>query len=95
MPGLRDGLIGTLVTRATPEACAGISFLATKVPAEERVWMQWRRHEAIKNALRRAWTAKTRTSEEILAMARDFRAVTIDTMDDLLDAVLACQARRS
>jgi hypothetical protein len=93
MPGLRDGLIGTLVTRATSEACAGIRFLATKVPVEERVWMQWRQHEAIKNALRRAWTAEIRTSAEILAMTRDFRAMTIDDADDLLDAVLGSLER--
>ena len=87
MPGLRDGLTGTLVTRATPEACASLQKLARLVRPDQRVWMQWRYNEAVKNALRLAWTARTRTTAEILAIARDFRAVTIDNSNDLLDAV--------
>jgi hypothetical protein len=93
MPGLRDGLTGELVMRATPEACAGLRALAKQVPADQRVWIQWRHHEAIKNALQRAWTARSRSSSDVLKMARDFRVVTIDTGDDLLDAVLTSLER--
>ena len=60
MPGLRDGLTGALVTRGTLEACESLQTLADLVPPDQRVWMQWRHNEAVKNALRLAWTARTR-----------------------------------
>ena len=90
IPDLRDGLTGALVTRGTSEACASLRIADLVSPAQ-RIWIKWRHHEALKNAFRRAWTA--RTSSEILAIARDFRAVTIDTANDLLDAVLASLER--
>jgi hypothetical protein len=93
LPDLREGLTATLVTRATPEACASLRWLATQVPSDQRIWMRWRHHEAIKNALRRTWTARSRSSSDLLAMTRDFRALTIDTADDLLEAVIASLER--
>ncbi|HKP01924.1 MAG TPA: hypothetical protein VJU77_01060 [Chthoniobacterales bacterium] len=93
MPGLRDGLTGALVTRATLEACASLRALADLVPPDQRVWMQWRHNEAVKNALRLAWTARTRTPAQIIAIARDFRVVAIDTIDELLEAVEASLER--
>lgn len=93
MPGLREGLTDELVTRATSEACASLRFLADQLPADQRVWMRWRHHEAMKNAFQRAWTARTRTSDEILSIARDFRMVTIDTVDELLEGVIASLER--
>jgi hypothetical protein len=93
MPELREGLTATLVARATSEACAKLRWLATLMPAEQRIWMHWRYHQAIKNALRRAWTARNRTSAELLIMTRNSEALTVDTVDDLLEAVRASLER--
>jgi len=89
IPDLRDGLMAELIARSTPEACRGILRLAAAAPPEERIWMRWRYNEAVKNALRRAWTGRPRTSADLLTMMRDSRALTIDTADDLLVVVLA------
>jgi len=55
--------------------------------------MHWRYHEAVINALRKIWTGHPRTSSELLAMTRDYRTLTVDTDDELVEAVLASLER--
>ena len=93
IPDMREGLVSMLVGRATEEACAGLRRLAEQLPRPQRIWMRWRHREAVNNLLRRSWTARRRSSADILAMARDPRRQTVDSADDLLDAVLASLER--
>jgi hypothetical protein len=93
MPEFRGKLTAALVNRASPEACAGLLMISSQLPPDERIWMRWRYHEGVKNVLSMAWTARRRASGELLAMMRDARKLTVDSADDLLEAVLASLER--
>lgn len=93
IPELRDLLIADLVGRSTSEACDGLRRLVAIVPQDQQIWMRWRLNEAIRNALRRAWTGRSRTTADLLTMMQNARALTIDTVDDLYTAVLTSLER--
>ena len=93
IPDLRDGMLGVLVGRATPESCEQIRRAITLLPVKERIWIKWRYQEAIRGILRKSWSANVRTPNEVLTMARSSNALVVENADDLLDAVEYSLAR--
>ncbi len=81
----RNSILGALVMRATPEACAVLRSLARDFP-KHGIWIRWQLHEAQEIRRRRTWIPPS--SVEIITMAKKATLRRVETAHDLAEVVL-------
>jgi hypothetical protein len=90
IPFFRGSILRTLVTRATPSACAVLRQLAEEFP-QHGIWIRWQLHEALEVRRRRAWTPPA--PQEILTMVKRAALRRVESVYDLAEIVMESLGR--